>query len=395
MHLKLLFVGINYRYINPTVSLIPPALGRECSLYFYGPGFSDPDTLERGLDRYLESIRGVDAIFATKDFCGDFEAVRLARFVDKYVVMLNDGRVSDRVMKDISRVLQQNRSRVIVPLIDVDPHAVQQVTLDAFSRHGEFFLCWGQGFVNTLGDREAAAREGHLRKKEQKWSYKLGLFDEFVKANYSQIINVGHFVADQEFYWGDLENRKYEVVVPGTQYARRDDTKRALRRSKNVSLSNPRYRLGYQIAERLSLKPLTHFYLSHLFNLGFQRSLSQAKVCVTDGGMNNFPVRKFFEIPAAGAVMVCWPPEGSKLLGFKDRVNCIEVGNESEVIAVAEEIAANPKDFQNIASAGRELVRQQHSVGARTAQINTALRRILAGTFRGSSWSDGQFVCDE
>src|SRR5207237_1264288 len=166
--IKTLFVGINYRYINPTTALLPAALAGACELHFYGPGFVSEMVLANGVDKYVDSIGGVDLVFATKDFCGGYEAERLRRFVSRYVVTLNGGEVTSRVIADVSQFLRRNRNRVIVSLIDVDPHAVDQASLDMFSSHASYFFGWGEGFVNTLGEPDAGSREHHLRKKQAK-----------------------------------------------------------------------------------------------------------------------------------------------------------------------------------------------------------------------------------
>src|SRR5204863_6776366 len=109
-------------------------------------------------------------------------------------------------------------------------------------------------------------------------------------------------------------------------------------RARRIPLAHPRYRIAYQVAERLSVRPFARFYASHLYNLAFQRLLSRSKICITDGGMNNFPVRKFFEIPAAGALLVCWPATGMQSLGFEDGVNCMFIRSEAEASEIVETI---------------------------------------------------------
>jgi len=84
---KTLYVGINYRYVNPTLSLAPSALARACDLHFYGPGFVSDAVLVAGIEKYVESIGGVALIFTTKDFCRGYDADRLDRFLSRYVVL--------------------------------------------------------------------------------------------------------------------------------------------------------------------------------------------------------------------------------------------------------------------------------------------------------------------
>jgi spore maturation protein CgeB len=109
--------------------------------------------------------------------------------------------------------------------------------------------------------------------------------------------------------------------------------------------------------------------------------------------MNNFPVRKFFEIPAAGALLVCWPATGMQLLCSEDGVNCMFVRGETEASEIVETIIGDPARFEPIAAAGRDLVHREHSVSARATQLRSAVQRIQAGTFVGSGWEGGRFSC--
>jgi len=274
----------------------------------------------------------------------------------------------------------------------MDPHAVPQATLDNLHERAGYFIGWGNGFVDSLADTEAVRNEKYLQKKLGR-SMALGLFDNFVDTYRAQIINIGHFVADNEFYWGTLVNRTHDAEVPGSRYARRKGVLNALRKLDGIRLAGFHYRYAFQIAERLSLHPYASFYGVHLYNLAFQRTMSRTKVCVTDGGGNNYPVRKFFEIPASGALMVCWPSVGLESLGFRDGVNCLFVQNATDVVEATRSVLEDISRFDKIAAAGRDLVFREHSTSARGLQLCEAIERIEAGTFRGSTWRDGQFQC--
>ena len=62
---KILFIGINQRFINSTYSLLPTMVSNVCDTYFFGPGFSSQIELEGGIEKYLEKIGPVDFFFVT------------------------------------------------------------------------------------------------------------------------------------------------------------------------------------------------------------------------------------------------------------------------------------------------------------------------------------------
>ena len=65
--LRILYVGVNYKYINPTHTLLPCALSLAGQLYFYGPGYLDNNILEKGLDAFVDSIGNIDLIVVNKE----------------------------------------------------------------------------------------------------------------------------------------------------------------------------------------------------------------------------------------------------------------------------------------------------------------------------------------
>ncbi len=390
---RVLFVGLNIRYMNATSSLWLTVLGKIFNLYCYGPGFLDSKTLSDGIERYVDSLGGVDFMFTTHYHCFDLKLERINRFITNYTARASESTVvTSKFMDDTKSFLRRNKTRVCCFLNEVDPHVTEQSNLDECLQYADYFVLWGKGFLNAKKDMADVAQEHYIQKKLR--SHKIGSLDDFVDVNSSRIINLGHHVSDHEFYWSALTTRKYDISVPGSKYYRRQKMIDALN-SLSVGVRMPKleYRFVYKLAERLFLKPYANFFMIHLYNLAFQRTLSQSKICVTDGGANNYPVRKFFEIPAAGALMVCWPAEGIELMGFKHKINCLFVRDHEEVIQIAKEVIRNPYDFQHIAAAGQDLVLMNHSTTARSVQLFEAFRRIQAGSFNGSSWEDGRFIC--
>jgi len=394
LRIRAVYVGINYRYLNPTPSHIAPMLARVFDMRFYGPGFVSETTLARGLDAFIKGQGGVDVIFVTKDFASGYPLERFGRFMSRYASMLNGGTLTASTLKDVRASLIRNRDRVVCFLTDLDPHAVPQMDLDNFRLHAKYFVLWGKQFLNTLGDAEWAGVEGHLQRK-LKMGHKLGLLDNFAVEEHERIINIGFFVSEPEFFWGGLINRPFDVAVPGTAYARRKHFLDALARQSGRRRPNFNYRYFWKLADRTPIRPYANFYLLHMYNLLFQRKLSQTRLCITDGGANNYPVRKFFEISAAGSVLGCPPTNGMEALGYRNRVTCIGVRTAEEAVELAHAVGSQPEQFETIAAAGREITFAHHTLTARSEQIDAAVRRIIDTTFAGSYWKDGKFHLEE
>ncbi len=65
------------------------------------------------------------------------------------------------------------------------------------------------------------------------------------------------------------------------------------------------------------------------------------------------PIRKFFEIPATGAMMICTPPYSFRELGFRDDDNCI-IAEPEALPSIVEELLAQPAKVADIARRGQD-----------------------------------------
>ncbi|MBK8523287.1 MAG: glycosyltransferase family 1 protein [Betaproteobacteria bacterium] len=94
---------------------------------------------------------------------------------------------------------------------------------------------------------------------------------------------------------------------------------------------------------------------------------------------------------AAGALLLARPCGGFSSLGFRDGESAI-VLDESDPAEQVVSLISDPDRLQSIATAGQELVWEKHSIQARSQQMESALHRILDGSFNGSVWENGEFV---
>jgi hypothetical protein len=224
-------------------------------------------------------------------------------------------------------------------------------------------------------------------------SHKFGAWHDFVTTHEERFINIGHFVGETEFNWGALYNRKYAVSVPGQMYYRRAMVQRRLK-AQGYALPSGRHKLLFAMMDRIGLRPYAKSPLLGLYNLLFQQMIAESRCVYTEGYGYERPIRKFFEIPALGAVLLCSPCAGFHTLGFVDRQNCVIV-SESDVVDAIRWLDESSDTAQRIADAGRLLVWRQHSIYARAAQFHHSLEAILSGRYRGGEWHGGKFVIRE
>jgi hypothetical protein len=89
------------------------------------------------------------------------------------------------------------------------------------------------------------------------------------------------------------------------------------------------------------------------------------------------PIRKFFEIPASGALLVCRPFHGFGAAGFADGVNCV-VSEPDALGAVHQRVSEAGHIYDAVAAAGQQLMIEQHSIAARARHFAVIIEAIAA-----------------
>ena len=117
--------------------------------------------------------------------------------------------------------------------------------------------------------------------------------------------------------------------------------------------------------------------------------ISNSILCYCSGGPWLYPVRKYFEIPARGAVPVGWYCTGFENLGFKNEKNFIIAKTNKEITDIPKKYTID--ELQSIAFAARNLVWKKHSDWARIIQLSESINLIIKNSFNGSYWENGNY----
>jgi hypothetical protein len=78
------------------------------------------------------------------------------------------------------------------------------------------------------------------------------------------------------------------------------------------------------------------------FGENYVKWLNRAKIAYTDGSRHQYPVKKYFEIPACGALLMCEEIPDLKELSFDDRENCVFINEKNAEDATARYLATVP-----------------------------------------------------
>jgi hypothetical protein len=171
----------------------------------------------------------------------------------------------------------------------------------------------------------------------------------------------------------------------------RKEANAALRRT-GIPVASKWYFHLFRAMRRLGVPVYGHPLGLHMYNQCFQRTLKTSRYVYTARGGFGLPVRKFFEIPAAGALMLCSPCTGYQELGFVDGAHYHSV-EPDDLPEVLEELTRTGAGH-DVAVAGRKVTAKNHSLQARAQQIALCLDALTKGTYRGARWRQGEFFIE-
>ncbi|WP_164887235.1 glycosyltransferase [Hahella sp. KA22] len=380
--------------MNPTASLMPALIAEIApDSDFYGPGFVSEEALERGLLRWIDESGPYDAVFVgpwCPVFVDDINepADRLVAFLQRSVAKDFKLRCVDGFIKDIKTNIGKAQAPVkLVSTLSFDYYAATQEQIDRLLAQGLTVVGPNHQFIQPLSELPAfAQQEKHYIKKANRLS---DAWYDFAVSQPERFITALHYIAHNEFSYLPLSDRRYDSSIPGIDYYLRKQASEKLSRS-SFKLAPKHYFNFFRLANKLGAPVYSKHIPLKLFNELFHRSLGSTKFVYTAKGGFGMPIRKFFEIPAAGAVLLCTPCIGYGDAGFRHGEHYLETAPEELPDRLAQLI--HDPHAQQIANAGRKLVAAQHSLAARAKQIRMCIEAILAKQYMGSTWSDGQFL---
>ena len=217
---------------------------------------------------------------------------------------------------------------------------------------------------------------------------------EYLTQRLSRVISLPHTISPSEFVRTDaqsLTTKTRLVSVPGVGYTARNHANRVLAK---YSLSS----FGAAVFDRAYYATLRKVPVStvrtRLLWRHFAQSIQRSHITMTCGSSAGYFVRKFIEIPAMGSCLCTFDYAFLSRVGFRAGVNFLPL-NTVEDLGDYVVRARDPEFASQIAeysAAGAHTVYNLHSTIARTQQLSQTLCQIAEGRFKGSFWSEGQYL---
>lgn len=279
----------------------------------------------------------------------------------------------------------QNDFKKIAFLLESDYYCFEKKQIEVLQDNDVFVVGWGEDLMLHTEFAQDLYKES-----SEIHAYANNNWFDFVQNN-PKIIQTPHFVNSGEFYFECLDNRKNIVYVAGVNYYHRKRALQALKKSKYPIDNLKIYPKIYSIMRKLGLKPDGNPILIRLYNSLFKNKLEQSKYVFTCGSGLDYPIRKFFEIPALGALLLAKPFYGAKKLGFIDGKNYIKTDYKT-IVEKIYFLESDPKLAQEIVKNGQDMIWNTHSLDARAKQLKSSFELILDGKYNGSYWENGKFI---
>jgi len=365
-----------------------PLLRAAAETTCFGPGYVEETVLRKGLRRFIDEFGPFDVVATNSHiiFAQAYERVPSpAIFRRAYAFSFDDGDLLElaNIAQELC-VLSERRLVRVAMFLESDYYNWSHREIDALERRADYVIGFGPEFWRCKAELPDLGREAFAGQATDAWA-------DWVGANAERIASLPHFVAETEFRWDRLAHRRHDWGMPGIQYHARRQARATLARNGIRPLGESPLRRVMGLLKKLKVMRREPRWLQHHLNADHQDRLGSVRFAYTCGSGLNMPVRKFFEIPAAGAVLVCQPFNGFAAAGFRDGENAV-VCRPEKIMEAHRALASDLAWAQKIADAGSRLVFERHSLAARARQFADTLAAMADRSFAGGRWVDGRYT---
>ena len=385
MTTRFLFVDVNANFVNPTRNLLPLALLKAGDTRFFGPGYVSSECLARGLSSFIDQEGPFDVVISNTlvlfSDSGD-PAHYASTLLTSYAY---NGQQEDLLyLPIIARQFAALALPRVAILLENDFYNWTAREADKILSCADFFIGFGEEFSPLRAELTHLQQERFAKSATDIWS-------DFSRLHRARVASLLHFISDAEFLISPLSSRALPWSVMGVQYHARSVARDALQRAGIDPVTDTKFRKFISLLKKTHVMRGEKRWVQKALNGSFMSRLAQTRYSFTCGSGLEMPIRKFFEIPAVGCLLVCRRFRGFEEAGFRDGVNCL-VAEPDDLADIHFELNANPERCEAMARAGQKLILDQHSVDARARDLSLTLKAMVSNHFHGSHWIDGHHV---
>ena len=369
--MRALYIDFNYRYLNPTRGLLlklSKSIFKE--VVVYGPGYVSYDELNNGIKSFIKKKGNFEYIVTNETVLYSYNAKvwseeSLKDIYKSYSVKFPKSHISYSIIRDLNDFLINFEGKLLLYKLQSDFYNQRIENIELLQDKNFKIVTFGEDLTCKKEEIEFADNEKFIKNKNNLWF-------NFVRDNKARIISIPHFLDNSEFEFSDSNYRSNKVLVPGVKYWFRKEVIKILLKKNYFKndcfiylISNVLYRFGISMYS-------TEFGINFLSKT-FKNSIKNSKFAFTCGSALRMPLRKFFEIPALGTALICYPFKNADKFGFIDNETCFYVGSPEDFEYKIDRIVNDENLSRNVARNGRDMIYSLHTIQQRAEFIKSRL----------------------
>ncbi len=203
-----------------------------------------------------------------------------------------------------------------------------------------------------------------------------------------KLIPFRHIISSKELLKKEIK-KKYDFSVLGVLYKRRKEI---------LELAKKRYKV-YNPALLLRLRKMLnsfnkkYHFSNKLMNYLFQQALAKSKISYTDGSTLDLFVRKYLEIPAKKALLLCHPFAGMEDYGFIENIHYVSC-NKENFYDKMDNLLSNSKLRNEIIENAFNLVKEKFTEEYTAKKLIEIFSAMKEGNFKKCYYKKGEMIVE-
>jgi len=383
--IKALLIDHYHLYINSTNYTFPHHLSSILDLKIFGPGYVSEDDLRKGLKSFINKHNGFDVYLSTSNFAFRRGLKEWANYKNSYLFKVSYIPYNHKYFEYCHKI-ENDFEKLIGPkilyFINQDYYNLLDRHIEVLEKKYDYILAPNQSIFPKNNIQYLNSETFSIEyTKYKKWH-------SFSSNHNEKIFPLTHAVSKGEFDYSSIHHRKNDWCVPGAEYISRVTAKQKLL---DRNLIKKRGRLASRFNMFLFNNFINRQFFINYYQKSFSNSLKESKFCFTCISKLEFPLKKIFEIPSHGSLLVMPENKTVKNLGFKNMKNCIFTKPEN-ILDVNDWLRNNMDKASQIAEEGRNFVLKNHTLEQRSLDILKFLKKILVNKYKGADWINGKIV---
>lgn len=377
--MKILILTTNNIYLNPAQRIFYSALAETAGATITGIGFGES---EQSISQKIADLSNEDVLICDTKILFWESIISHKKPFQNSVIYFSMAEYKKLVPLIKKQFLAFPGKKIYN--MDRDAGKVDALSIDLIEKNDIFVMTMYGGCFR--GSDYKSTENSRLRDKQAGVINRMNYWGVFANERPERVIPLPFSIPIYDIFPIGNRYNRHGFIVPGVEYPERLEAYKAISSRSNIAayIHSARKKVRRRITRKSGVCGIAAYCSSYWANL---RSTRAAFV---SGGVFRTPVRKYFEVPAAGALMVAKPCVGMSRLGFVNGHNFLAVETERDLRAIKDNLW--DEKYTAIADCGQELIRRKHTTTIRAEQALLCIKRVSEASYFGAEWNDAELL---